>query len=178
MAGMSGGFDYSQLKDFYNKLNANFSKQQCNEFVINCSKEIAGRFLRAVKRRTPKGHYDGENYVCEAAKSSMNSGRIHGGNKVKGEDGEKAKKGGTLRAAWNIGTIEYNGVTCDITIVNNAQSEKGVPYAIYVEYGHRTRGGGWTTGHFMMTSTEDDLREKIPLILQKRLEEKLREVFK
>ena len=139
MASISGRFDYSQLQEFCNKLNANFSKQQCSEFVVNCTREIADRFLQIVKQRTP---------------------------------------GGQLSAAWTTGEIEYNGVTCKINIVNNAVNDDGVPYAIYVEYGHRKRNGGWVTGHFMMTSTEDDLREKIPLILQQRLEEKLREVFK
>lgn len=82
------------------------------------------------------------------------------------------KVGGTLKRGWTIGEIKKEGSNYIIEIVNP------VEYASYVEYGHRTRDGmGWVEGKFMMTITEEEIQGIAPKLIEKRVNEKLREVF-
>ncbi len=54
-----------------------------------------------------------------------------------------------------------------------------VQYASYVEFGHRTANGkGWVDGHYFLTLSEQDLRGLAPGLIEKKLEKRLREVFK
>lgn len=85
---------------------------------------------------------------------------------------------GTLRSGWTVGEIRKNGSTYEIEIVNNAENDKGVPYASYVEYGHRTKNGGWTEGRFMLTVSERELRRSAPKVLENKLSEFLKGVIK
>lgn len=56
--------------------------------------------------------------------------------------------------------------------------ENTVEYASYVEYGHRTSGGGgWVPGQFFLTLSEEDLERLAPGLLQKKLETFLQGVF-
>ena len=49
---------------------------------------------------------------------------------------------------------------------------------IYVEFGHRTANHkGWVPGRFMLTISEKEIEAITPKLVQKKLEEKLREVF-
>lgn len=85
------------------------------------------------------------------------------------------KVGGTLRRGWgkvNDLQVIRSGSFIHITIANPTE------YASYVEYGHRTRGGGgWVKGRLMMTISAQEIQSIAPDLLQKRLEAKLREVF-
>lgn len=67
--------------------------------------------------------------------------------------------------------VQRSGDTYTITI------ENPVEYAPYVEYGHRTRGGGWVSGRYMLTISEQDLESIAPGVLYQKLETFLREVF-
>lgn len=79
---------------------------------------------------------------------------------------------GTLRRRWTIGEIQKNGDEYTVEVTNP------VDYASYVEYGHRTRGGrGWVNGRFMLTVSEHEIQDIAPRLLEKRLEDKLREAF-
>lgn len=170
-----GGADFSALQEFYNKLNANFNQAECQRFIEKCAAEIAQRFMRTVKQRTPVGHYNGSEYVCDAKASKLNPLRTHSGRKVKKIEDSGIKVGGTLRRSWAVTNPVYGNLTCTVTFTNDA------PYAIYVEYGHRVKiknGYGWNKGHFMLTSTERDFEKDIPKRLEKMLNEKLREVFR
>lgn len=86
------------------------------------------------------------------------------------------KVGGTLRRGWGkAGNLKVvrSGHSVHVTIINPTE------YASYVEYGHRTRGGGgWVKGHLMMTISAQEIQSIAPALLQKRLEAKLREAFK
>ena len=73
------------------------------------------------------------------------------------------KTGGTLRRGWAIdANIVKVGNEYEITVFNN------VHYASYVEFGHRTRNGGWVVGRFMMTESEIELEAQAPKILEKK----------
>lgn len=74
---------------------------------------------------------------------------------------------GYLRRGWTAikYDVQHSGDTYMVTI------ENPVEYASYVEYGHRTRGGGgWVPGQFFLTLSEQDLEAMMPGILQRRLE--------
>lgn len=80
--------------------------------------------------------------------------------------------GGTLRRGWTIDAdIVKVGDEYEITVFNNVQ------YASYVEYGHRTRNGGWVVGRFMMTESEIELEAQAPKILEKKIEKILMEAL-
>ena len=50
-----------------------------------------------------------------------------------------------------------------------------VTYASYVEFGHRTRGGGgWVAGQYFLTLSEKDLERVAPAVIEKKLEALLR----
>ena len=68
----SGKVDCSGLQKFRDKLKANLSSNQVDDFIESCAKELAARLLAKVIKRTPVGQYP------------------------KGS----GKKGGTLRRGW------------------------------------------------------------------------------
>ena len=52
-------------------------------------------------------------------------------------------------------------------------------YAMYVEFGHRTRNGrGWVPGRFMLKISADDIQSKAEGILERRIAQKLGEYLK
>lgn len=92
---------------------------------------------------------------------------------------------GTLRRGWTGGVeanpamyargldVDKAGKTYRITIANP------VEYASYYEYGHRTRGGGgWVEGRFPMTKASNSVRKQSPTILQRALDDYLKEHMK
>ena len=120
---------------------------ETEKFCEECAKELAARLLALVIPLTPVGNYP------------PSSG----------------KTGGTLRRGWtadNKFTVTKKGDIYEIEVVNP------VEYATYVEYGHRTSGeNGWVTGRFFLTKSELKLDSLAPGILEKKLAQKLKEVF-
>ncbi len=82
--------------------------------------------------------------------------------------------GGTLRRGWTIDAdIQKRGNTYVVEIVNPTE------YASYVEYGHRTaNGSGWVEGRFMLTLSEKELQQSADAIVERKLENWLRGVFR
>ncbi len=155
-----------------NRLRSELEKMEENidEFLESCARELAARLLAMVIKRTPVGDYSGDAYECA-------SGKSHKGNKVKG------KVGGTLRRGWTNGNrisakgyadtvnVNHYGDTYVIDIINP------VEYASYVEYGHRKPNNkGWVRGHFMMTISEQKLKEAQPRILERRIRRYMEEM--
>lgn len=81
------------------------------------------------------------------------------------------RTGGTLRRNWTVSGVDKGGNTYQVDVINNTL------YAAYVEYGHRTRGSGWADGRFMLTISAQELERSSPALLQKKLENFLRQVF-
>lgn len=177
MAGM-GSFDLSGLEELRDQLEK-LQKSQ-DQFAEECAKELAARLLAKVIKRTPVGDYSGNSYTCAG-------GQGHTGSKVDG------KVGGTLRRGWtsqkgagaeglatrgaaqfvNTMNINHFGDTYVIEIVNP------VEYASYVEFGHRTANHkGWVKGHFMMTISEDEIRQAAPGILKKKMQKFIGDAFR
>lgn len=53
-----------------------------------------------------------------------------------------------------------------------------VKYAPYVEYGHRTRGGDWRNGKFMLTKSSEEINKDAQKIIEKEVNKELMKVFK
>lgn len=148
--------DITQLKKLRDDIER-FAKDDAQEFIESCAKELAARLLARVIKRTPVGDYPSDS----------------------------GKKGGTLRRGWTGGkrqsakayvetlTIHHHNGVYTIEIINP------VEYAPYVEFGHRTRNHkGWVKGVFMLTISEQELNEMADKVVQRKLEKKLKEVFK
>lgn len=83
-------------------------------------------------------------------------------------------RSGNLRLGWDnaVGSPTSSGSTYSLEVINPT------PYASYVEYGHRTRGGGsWVEGRFFLTMAEADLEKVAPSAVKKQVEAYLRTVF-
>ena len=148
-----GRADFSQFRAMVNAFNK-LSSSEMNDLCIACSKALAGRLLAFVIPATPVGKYP----------------------KATG------KKGGTLRRGWGAKTgsaaaayaesltVTKSGSTYTVEIVNP------VEYASYVEFGHRTVDGGWVEGRYMLTVSEEKLKQIAPAVLEKMVLRKLKEV--
>lgn len=80
---------------------------------------------------------------------------------------------GNLRRNWAMGSVEKLENEYVVTVLNN------VDYASLVEYGHRNRNHtGWVRGRYMLTMSENELKEQAPAILARKIEEFLREAFR
>lgn len=158
-----GRCEYRQLI----KLRDNLAKLQSTDldkFCRDTSKELAARLLSLVIPATPVGKYP----------------------KASG------KKGGTLRRGWTARTeleaasrggnsnaqayaqampISKQGTTYVVEVINP------VHYASYVEFGHRTPGGGWAEGQYFLTISEQQLRGRAPAIIEDKLKKLLRGAF-
>lgn len=145
--------DFSQLRDFANEIEEKLGGQAGQEFIEKCAKELASRLLTRVIRRTPVGQY---------------KDRV-GGTLIRGWTAEQQQNVSTYVRSLNVAR---NGDTYTIEIVNP------VEYAPYVEFGHRTRNGGWVEGKFMLTISSQEIQNAAPGILEKKLQKKLSEVFK
>lgn len=139
--------DLRDLRRFQENLNR-LSSGQLQATIESLAKEIAARLLAKAIKRTPVGHYP------------QASGKV----------------GGTLRRGWTAKggdnlTVKHVGDSYVVEIVN------AVDYAPYVEYGHRTRGGGWVEGKFMMTISCDEIRNESPKIIERKIKNALRGLF-
>jgi len=76
------------------------------------------------------------------------------------------KVGGTLKHAWE-------GDASVVFITSGGRHEvvirNGVPYASFVEFGHRS-GSGFTRGRFMMTSTEQEMDVRLAQFLDSKMQ--------
>lgn len=180
-----GNFKVDGLKELQKELNK--LDKNVDEFAQACAKELAARLLRKVIKRTPVGDYSREVKVVAKRDSKKHK---------KGDVYTKKvsrKTGGTLRKGWTsekgagsdglktrsasdfVDTLKVNhfGDTYVIEITNP------VEYASYVENGHRTANHkGYVPGVFMLRLSEKDLQDEAPAIIEKRIENFLKGVFK
>ena len=183
-----GNVDYKQLQKLRDNL-AKLESVDMDKFCRDMSKELAARLLNLVIPRTPVGDYSREVTV-----TAKRDGKHH----KKGDTYTKratpsGKKGGTLRRGWTAKTqadaagrggsnnakeyaaslpVTKSGHTYTIEVINP------VEYASYVEFGHRTRGGGgWVPGRYFLTLSEQDLERLAPGVIERKLEALLREAF-
>ena len=156
MASANVRLDGRQLNKLKEQIMLYGDPTQIDSFMESCAKELAARLLAKVIKRTPVGQYP------------EGSGKV----------------GGTLRRGWTSGNssnaknyansmrVSKVGNDYVIEIINP------VEYASYVEFGHRTRNHkGWVEGQFMLTISEDEIRNSAPKILENKLNKWLKECF-
>lgn len=194
-----GNCKFDQLKEYAERLEK-LTDADIEELCIKCSKELAARLLALVIPRTPVGQY----YKMVAKKvydywqedgTDDYAGKRHRFDTGKIKHVKKTTKlGGTLRRGWTSKThdeaasgkgkngkpakeyaaslpVRKVGDYYEIEIINP------VEYASYVEFGHRTRNGGWVEGQYMLTISEEQLKQIAPRVLEKMLYQKIREVI-
>ena len=76
-----------------------------------------------------------------------------------------------LKKNWKAQVIK-SGTGYNIFVSND------LPYASYVEYGHRTEQDGWKQGYFMLHLTEQDIERKMNNISAPIIDKYLKEIFK
>lgn len=81
------------------------------------------------------------------------------------------KVGGTLRRNWSMTQVVDRGDMYEVKVINPTE------YASFVEYGHRTRGGGWCEGQFFLTKSELEIERDMPRLIEKKLMAFLKDVF-
>lgn len=140
-----------QLRDNLEKLNSDL-----NTFLESCAKELAARLLAKVIKRTPVGQYP--------KGSGKRGGTLRRGwTSQKGAGSEGLSTQGASQFVDTL-KIHHFGDTYVIKIVNP------IEYASYVEYGHRTANHkGWVPGQFMLTVSEEEIRQSAPKILENKV---------
>lgn len=160
-----GNCDFSELRKYADKLEK-LTDADINDLCVKCSRQLAARLLALVIPRTPVGNYP------------ASSGKV----------------GGTLRRGWTSKThaeaasgkgkngkpIKEHAASLPVRKVGGyyiIQIINPVEYASYVEFGHRTKSGGWVDGKYMLTISEERLKQIAPRVLEKMLYQKIREVI-
>ena len=158
-----GRCEYRQLI----KLRDNLAKLQSadlDKFCRDTSKELAARLLSLVIPATPVGKYP--------KASGKKGGTLRRGWTARTEQ-EAASRGGSNNAKEYAEAlpISKQGSTYVVEVINP------VHYASYVEFGHRTPGGGWKEGKYFLTISEQQLRGQAPAIIEEKLKKLLRGAF-
>ncbi len=154
-----GQFDIKGLKELQKQLNK-IQQNQIEAFVDACAKELAARLLAKVIKRTPVGQYP--------KSSGKKGGTLHRGWTSKTYDEAKSGKKASAKAYADSLTIHHYGNTLVIEIVNP------VEYASYVEFGHRTANHkGWVPGKFMLTTSEQEIQNIAPKVLEDKIKKLL-----
>lgn len=148
-----GEFHFEELQQHQEKLKK--LVREFPGFIEECVRELAARLLAKTIARTPVGVY-GEKEVSFTTAQG----------KVVNFKANIRKVGGTLRDGWTVGPIQRVGNEYLVEIINP------VEYAMYVEFGHRTRDHtGWVDGRFMLTISEEELEREMPAFLDRKLQQ-------
>lgn len=163
--GKYGKCRFDGLKDLQKKMEK-FQKNELDQFIEACAKELAARLLAKVIKRTPVGEYEeGSGKVGGTLRRGWTT-------QASGSGSEGLKTRGATQYVDTLKVHHFGGVYV-IEITNP------IEYASYVEYGHRTSNHkGWVQGKFMMTISEKEIRDAAPGILEKKLQKELERIFK
>lgn len=163
-----GRFDIRGLRELQRELQR--TDDLVDAFCRECAAELAARLLRKVKKRTPVGDY-WDTWEVE-------------------DDGERKflvqsdRKGGELRRSWSCGTVHHYQGAYVVEVINSKA------YASYVELGHRQTPGryvpainkklknAWAPGRFMLTISENEIKEIAPALLEQKIRRFLGECFR
>lgn len=155
-------FDFKEIEKLRNNLRKFAEKSP--DTVMKIGNEIEQRILRGAIKNTPVGDYE-DTYELQS----------------NGEYVKSSKHGGTLKKGWTAEAMHRRGNVLTGKVFNT------VPYAVYVEYGHRQTPGrfvpaikkkltqGWVEGRFMLTKTLKEVDRKVPGIIKKYTENMFRE---
>ena len=160
-----GNCDFSELRKYADKLEK-LTDADINDLCVKCSKELAARLLALVIPRTIVGDYPaGSGKVGGTLRRGWTSKTHAEAASGKGKNGKPIKEYVASLPVRKVGNYYI------IKIINP------VEYSPYVEFGHRTRSGGWVDGKYMLTISEERLKQIAPRVLEKMLYQKIREVI-
>ena len=183
-----GRCDCRELKRLSKKLEQ-LSEVDMDRLCRDAAKKIAQVLWNKVKKRTPVGVVPDDIWKSRKTKVSATGAsgktrKFFSREAAIYHDYWAGYKGGSLRDAWTILPIEKHGDQYTVTIINNLE------YASYVEYGHRQTPGryvpalgktlkaSWVPGKFMLTISEQQVKNLAPSILNKMLYNAMKEAFK
>lgn len=152
-------------------------QNQLDNYMKLLASDIAALLLRKVIKRTPVGDKPFEQDVKKTIKIKTSKGEEEFLTKEGAilEQYWNGYVGGNLRRSWTIGEVSKVGDKYTVEVFNP------VHYASYVEYGHRQEPGryvpqigkklkkAWVPGRFMLTISENEIRDNLESIIQKRL---------
>lgn len=166
--------DFRQLEELRDKIQA-LANDKCGKFCDDCTKELTGRLLAKVIRRTPVGVAPAD--MDEAQKEYW-----------------AGYSGGTLRRGWTggqqVSNVSSYAQGLPVNVMSNAHRIdiiNQVEYASYIEYGHRQTPGryvpalgkrlkqSWVKGQFMMTDSVKELDAQAGTIVQRKLDKFLKD---
>lgn len=157
-----GSCDFKELEGLSERMEQLADEERVIRFIEEASKELASRLLTLSIKRTPVGIYP--------VSSGKTGGTLKNAWIAKGAG--KTPSSAEIKEYVNSLAIAREGGFYTIAITNP------VDYASYVEYGHRTANHkGWVEGQFMMTISEKEINTIAPRLLEKRLNQLLKEVF-
>lgn len=182
---MAKNGDLKELIALRDKLEQ-YQKVDVNNLCKQCALELAQMLKTMAVKKTPTRKTLRETVNVMDEDGNPVTYKRNSKNHKKGDLKTKSmvvQQGGTLKKGWTILPIVDKGDSIEIQVVNT------VDYAPYVEFGHRQTPGRyvpalgkrlkkpWVTGKFMLTKSEIELEKDMPGILEKRLYEKLGELF-
>ena len=160
-----GNCDFSELRKYADKLEK-LTDADIDDLCVKCSKELAARLLALVIPRTIVGDYPaGSGKVGGTLRRGWTSKTHAEAASGKGKNGKPIKEYVASLPVRKVGNYYI------IKIINP------VEYSPYVEFGHRTKSGGWVDGKYMLTISEERLKQIAPRVLEKMLYQKIREVI-
>lgn len=160
-----GNCDFSELRKYADKLEK-LTDADINDLCVKCSKELAARLLALVIPRTIVGDYPaGSGKMGGTLRRGWTSKTHAEAASGKGKNGKPIKEYVASLPVRKVGNYYI------IKIINP------VEYSPYVEFGHRTKSGGWVDGKYMLTISEERLKQIAPRVLEKMLYQKIREVI-
>lgn len=189
--------DFRQLEEFRDKIQA-LADEKCSRFCDECTKELTGRLLAKVIKRTPVGTKPTRAKKGESEGSyEDDEGNIkYRVSKDRYNEYWAGYVGGTLRRGWtggqkvNVNDVSSYAKGLPVNVMSNEHRIdiiNQVEYASYVEYGHRQTPGryvpalgkrlkqSWVKGQFMMTDSVKELDAQAGTIVQKKLDKFLRD---
>ena len=162
-----GDCKFDQLKEYAERLEK-LTDADINDLCVKCSRQLAARLLALVIPRTPVGNYPASSGKKGGTLRRGWTSSTHNRAQAANDSGDAAAKAATW--AKNL-RVHKSGNMYTIEVKNP------VEYASYVEFGHRTRNGGWVEGQYMLTISEERLKQISPAVLQRMINKKLHEVL-
>ena len=167
-------------------------QKDTDSFLHRCAVLLGERLNRLARKRTPVWNPVKTRAIIEHGEETGHKWGLmprSATDRVKTADQIWAeywagRTGGTLRKAWKVGEPTVSSGTVRVEVKNSTK------YASYVELGHRQTPGRyvpalgvflkkpWVPGQHMLELSEQELKPKIPGILQRELDAWLRKGMK
>lgn len=186
---MAGTVDTRELEKFANNLN----NLDMGEVLIEAVKELSMSLLAKTKKKTPVSKSTAnmtlldfsETYKVNRGQFKKGDARMKKAGRATGVSFSSGGKNvsfvarnsnhvpGTLRDGWFVSDVERKGSFYQCHVQND------VNYAVYIEYGHRTRNhASWVQGRFMLTFSVQEVEKQMERVVQRKIAEAWEGLFR